>query len=239
MILGLTLPRTEPPALYTYPARPLNGGPFEKARPKPGRWAAEPKFNGWRALIHVPSDAMFNRHGERLSIASEFESSLEILRATLDSEAFKWVDCEALDRRHELARGTLIVLDVIPEPVSPMIRPPLVPCAAASAGCRDKTPPDYLERRSWLTPLAPPLTLMEVKSRTVYLTPSTEAIGHGTTGEIATPRMMWAECRAANQRLGAVFYEGIVMKRLDSLYPIQTRSAEETTTVWVKHRWRF
>lgn len=32
MILGLTLPRTEPPALYTYPARPLNGGPFEKAR---------------------------------------------------------------------------------------------------------------------------------------------------------------------------------------------------------------
>ena len=61
----MTLTRTVPPPLYTYPARPLNGGPFDKAPPKRGAWAAEPKFNGWRALVHIPSGTIFNRHGER------------------------------------------------------------------------------------------------------------------------------------------------------------------------------
>ena len=47
----------------TYPARPINGGPLEKARPKHGEWFYEPKYNGWRALVHVPTGTMFNRHG--------------------------------------------------------------------------------------------------------------------------------------------------------------------------------
>jgi hypothetical protein len=220
VILGVTLPRTEPPALYSYPARPLNGGPLPKALPKRGAWAAEPKWNGWRALVHVPSGAMFNRQGKRLSIASEFESSLEILRATLDAEAFKWVDCEALDRRHALARGTLIVLDVLPIP---------------GAGYRDKTPEDYRERRAWLTPLPMPRSLVDVRSHSVYLTPSSiEPLWYG-----GDPQGMWDECAKANRQLGAVFYEGIVMKRCDALYPTQLRNPEETTPAWVKHRWHF
>ncbi len=39
----------------TYPARPINGGPLELAPPNPGRWCYEPKYNGWRALVHAPT----------------------------------------------------------------------------------------------------------------------------------------------------------------------------------------
>ena len=41
------------PALITYPARPIQGGRLELAPPKSGLWYAEPKLNGWRALIHT------------------------------------------------------------------------------------------------------------------------------------------------------------------------------------------
>ena len=51
------------PPLITYPARPIQGGPLELAPPKRGLWYAEPKLNGWRALIHMPSGTMWNRHG--------------------------------------------------------------------------------------------------------------------------------------------------------------------------------
>ena len=216
MILGIKLPHMPAPPLYTYPARPFNGGPLDNARPKRGTWATEPKGNGWRGLVHVPSGAMFNRQGKLLSIASDFESALEILRATLDAEAFKWVDCECFDRRHAIARGTLIVLDVIPEPV-----------AYRSEG--DHAAPDYRERRSWLTPLPVPRSLIEINRNTVYLTPST----------LDDPQTIWNAARAANRHFSAVVYEGIVMKRIDSLYPVQLRNPEECTPAWIKHRWHF
>ena len=65
----------------TYPARPLNGGPLERALPKPGQWHYEPKYNGWRALVHAPSGTMFNRYGQRLTIQREFATALAALRA--------------------------------------------------------------------------------------------------------------------------------------------------------------
>jgi len=34
------------------------------------------------------------------------------------------------------------------------------------------------------------------------------------------------------------FYEGVVAKRSDSLYPIQLRSAALDYTGWLKHRWK-
>jgi hypothetical protein len=43
----------------TYPARPINGGPLPNARPKQGVWYYEPKYNGWRALVHIPTGTMF------------------------------------------------------------------------------------------------------------------------------------------------------------------------------------
>ena len=67
----------QPPS---YPARPLNGGPLELTPPKPGQWGYEPKYNGWRALVHAPTGSMFNRYGQPLSIAAEFGRALKRLR---------------------------------------------------------------------------------------------------------------------------------------------------------------
>jgi ATP-dependent DNA ligase len=47
---------------------------------------------------------------------------------------------------------------------------------------------------------------------------------------------VYARLRELNQFWRAPFYEGIVMKRTDSIYPIQTRSATEEFAGWVKHR---
>jgi hypothetical protein len=92
----------------TFPARPLNGGRFGLVCKKP-IYFWSPKFNGWRAIVHAPTGTMFNRHGEELSIIGEFTEPLENLRRS----AIDWLDCEALERRHEIGRGSLIMLDAI------------------------------------------------------------------------------------------------------------------------------
>jgi hypothetical protein len=96
------------PKAITYPARPVNGGPFPMAPAKSGTWWYEEKFNGWRTLVHVPTGTMYNRHDERLSIEHEFAEALAVLREA----PFEWLDCEGLERRHQIGRGSLIVLDV-------------------------------------------------------------------------------------------------------------------------------
>src|SRR6266478_4854755 len=100
----------------SYPARPLNGGALDLAPPKSGQWLYEPKYNGWRALVHAPTGTMFNRYGQHLSIAAEFANALKRLRETtvmVDGIAVEWFDCEALDRRHTLGRGTLLAFDYL------------------------------------------------------------------------------------------------------------------------------
>ena len=39
--------------------------------------------------------------------------------ASLANHGLVWADCEALERRHNLGRGTLVVLDVVPETGAP------------------------------------------------------------------------------------------------------------------------
>ena len=90
--------------------RPMNGGRFDLAYPKRGTWFYEPKYNGWRALVHAPTGTMFNRHGERLTIESEFKDALAMLK---DSPVAEWFDMEGLNRRHNLCRGLLVILDAI------------------------------------------------------------------------------------------------------------------------------
>lgn len=196
----------------TYPARPINGGPLEKARPKHGVWACEPKVNGWRALVHVASGEMWNRHGEKLSIASEFKPALNQLRSTLDAQAFEWADCEALERRHGIGRGTLIVLDVIP--------------TRAFAA----TP--YSKRRIWLQAVLPHLSVPPLccQADSLYLIPS--AVSGAAANYYAMLQKQNAEARCE-------FYEGIVMKRVTAPYPAQLIKPTRETTDWVKHRWHF
>ena len=61
---------------------------------------------------------MWNRHGTLLTIADCFRPALAAL-AKLASRGLVWADCEALERRHNLGRGTLVVLDVVPESGTP------------------------------------------------------------------------------------------------------------------------
>jgi len=187
----------------TYPARPINGGPLDQALQKTGVWCYEPKYNGWRALVHVPSRTMFNRKGETLSIMHEFQTALSKIPPQLE-----WVDCEALERRHGRGRGSLIVLD-----------------------CPALADLDYEERRDWL-------------ERSIPQAPFGPN-GFGCNEILLPPNRFddvcktWKVLQQLNAETNCEFYEGLVAKRVDSIYPIQIHSPEREFPFWVKHRWRF
>jgi ATP-dependent DNA ligase len=201
----------QPPS---YPARPLNGGPLELAPPKPGQWDYEPKYNGWRALVHAPTGSIFNRHGQPLSIAAEFGRALERLRAAailVDGNAVEWFDCEVLDRRHALGRGTLLVFDYLPAP----------------GGVGEP----WRKRKALLAQ-----TFQEHDWRQV---PRPEALYGMRSHDPAAldPRELYRQLRQWNGRWGCPFYEGVVAKRVTDAYPLQRRSPNEAFVGWVKHRW--
>jgi ATP-dependent DNA ligase len=189
----------------TFPARPLNGGRLEFAPAKRGEWAAEPKLNGWRVLVHAPTMTAFTRHGELLSIAGEFAPALERLRSIWSRSPVEWIDCEGLERRHGIGRGALVVLDVV------------------MSGT-------YRERRGILqVAVGDPLPIdAQPPPDSVTLVPSFP---------MAEAEPVYARLRELNQLWRAPFYEGLVMKRTDTSYPIQTRSATEEFAGWVKHRY--
>jgi hypothetical protein len=195
----------------TYPARPVNGGAFNYGSIR-GGWKYEPKYNGWRALVHTPTGAMFNRRGERLSIEREFAEALFRF-----DEFPEWLDCEALDRRHGIGRGALIVLDLLDVPNTRSGQRPILI--------------DYFDRRSWLTAR---FNTLPIDSRPepgkVYCAPS-------YFGEQAVE--IYDELQAINARWGVPFYEGLVGKKESSLYPIQLRSPDQEFPFWQKHRWAF
>jgi hypothetical protein len=192
----------------TFPARPINGGALEGALPKIGKWRAEPKYNGWRALVHIPTGAMWNRFGKRLSIESEFTLALAQLREKFS--VVQWADCEALERRHRIARGTLVLLDLIIPGFS------------------------YEKRREVLQLRGIQFAAVEqaLAPDSLYAPPAILASGNfGFNAE-----HMWQLCLDANAKFGCEFYEGIVMKRCDAVYPIQLRSHNIETATWMKHR---
>jgi len=199
---------THPP---TFPARPIRGGKLELAPRKSGIWFAEPKYNGWRALVHTPTGAMWNRHGQRLTIEREFQLALDQLRP-LSASGLVWADCEALERRHQIGRGSLVVLDWIPESGSP----------------------SYEERREFLVGLVETERLSTGEwgmfpENAMLLPPS---IRDATD---AVPNF-YAGLKALNRCLRCDFFEGVVMKRGNSPYPIQLRSETEECRTWIKHR---
>jgi len=195
----------------TYPARPINGGPLEKALPKRGLWAWEPKYNEWRTLIHVPTGTMWNRHLAPLSIADKFKEALRQLRST----GLVWVDAGAMERRHDLGRGTIIVFDYVPMVGDELQNLP------------------YVERRRILC------SLLGIH-RWFGPIPDDTAILTGThtfdEGDAGTVMELWQGLKQFNKRIGVEFYEGLVAKRLNSGYPVQLRSPTVETHLWMKHR---
>jgi len=156
---------------------------------------------------------MWNRHGTLLTIADCFRPALAAL-AKLASRGLVWADCEALERRHNLGRGTLVVLDVVPESGVPSYEPrratleSLLPCDAVFAGD----------------------TTRSVPINAVCLAPTVRVESH------ADALAFYQRLREANRSLGCDFFEGIVMKRAESAYPMQLRSATEEFRGWCKHR---
>lgn len=204
----------------TYPARPLNGGKFGLVAKKPVHlWST--KLNGWRALVHTPTGTMFNRHGEQLSIADEFAQALEQLRLS----SIEWLDCEALERRHNIGRGSLIILDAI-----------LPHLTALERFQRLSQERDRLMDESryclwdWLGLGQRP------EENRVYLCQQVAWSDASPSGKTLLTKW-WGWMQAQNKEWGADFYEGPIAKRADSLYPIQLRSPEAECPFWIKHRW--
>ena len=199
----------------TFPARPLNGGRFGLVAKK-ATYLWSPKFNGWRTLIHVPTGAMFNRQGEELTITNEFDEAVE----TLSHSSIEWLDCEALERRHDIGRGSLIVLDAI--------------VSILTAGERYQLLIKETERLQW-----PILAIGErPKPNQVYLCNQVAMSDASHTDKLVLTDW-WGWMQRVNKEWGADFYEGFVAKRLDSPYPIQQRSPQVECSSWIKHRWRW
>jgi hypothetical protein len=155
---------------------------------------------------------MWNRHGGRLSIASEFAGPLRELRA-LSRQGLVWADCEAMGRRHKIGCGTLIVLDWIAEDGSPV----------------------YEERRAFLEGLLP-LERMSlgdeptIPANSLLLTPS-------IADNDGAALRLYHSLQSVNRQARADVFEGVVMKRGGSVYPVQLRSAGEESRCLVKHRY--
>ena len=64
----------------------------------------------------------------------------------------------------------------------------------------------------------------------VVLTPTMRADSHGDA------LAFYMRLREANLALGCDFFEGVVMKRAESVYPVQLRSVTEKCRGWAKHR---
>ena len=197
----------------SYPARPLNGGRFGLVAQRPVHlWSA--KLNGWRALVHTPTGTLFNRQGTELSIAHEFAGTLADFRRS----SIEWLDAEALERRHNIGRGSLIILDAI------------VPNLTASD--RYRLLSEEVLRLNW-----PTLHIgQRPEENRGYLLHQTALSDASPAGKLALTRW-WNQMQCLNTAWGAEFYEGLVAKRADSLYPIQLRNPESGCPFWIKHRW--
>jgi hypothetical protein len=206
------------PSLVCYPPAPLNGGPLETAPEKVGEWVWQPKVDDWRAVIHVPSASVWNQYGQPSSIADKFEVAIATLQISLSREpwAFEWLDVGMMENRNDLMRGCIIVMDMI---VSELL---------------------FANRRAILKRLFPalPFDVSRLLAETggqvrdsVYLISQWDNVENR---EDALKRQTWLQNE--NKIIGHKFYEGLVAKRTDSLYPIQMGRPKTKCPAWIKHR---
>ena len=201
-----------------YPARPVNGGPLPKAPPKSGAWTLEGKYNGWRAWVHNPTGAMFNRKLEPLSITHEFKPALAKFRQL----PWAWSDVEALERRHHLGRGSLILLDYLP----------------------DNPQQIYTDRKKFIHLCCGDADDIDVHTE-LNIPIANDRVYLPMSWPMDAGPELWSVLQQANLALGSNgkcgthFWEGLVAKRDDSLYPRQRRSPDIEFPFSMKHRWAF
>jgi len=195
----------------TYPARPVNGGTWLPQSIARTNWSYTPKYNGWRVLINVKNGEAYSRNLVRSSIECDFSKAIEKICLEMSdiriNGTFDWLDCEGLERRHGIGKGTLIVLDGI-EADGPTFA--------------------HSVRRRTLKALFETLPIcMMPKEDAVYVP---EAV-HGDDAPVA-----WQMLQDMNKEVGVEFYEGLVSKKDDSKYPWQMRSPSEECPFWLKHK---
>ena len=157
---------------------------------------------------------MFNRKLEQLSISYEFKPAL----AKFNKLPWEWSDVEALERRHNIGRGSLILLDYLPTNSAEI----------------------YTARKSYMH-----LCCGFVGGIAVHK----ELNKPIANGQVYLPMnwryepkaslQLWEILQQCNRTLGSDFWEGVVAKRNDSIYPRQRRNAELDFPFWMKHRWAF
>jgi hypothetical protein len=191
------------------PPAPINGGKLETAPPKVGNWAWQPKIDDWRGIVHTPSLTVWNQYGEISSVAERGKLGNVLGMLALAADVPEWLDIGIMQNRHDMMRGSIIVLDVI-----------------------NHLP--FLDRRAYaesLFPLLPWATVIvgrqELRNNRVYLIP--EVVGE------QPGRELYEQLKIENNLLGAKFYEGVVCKKLDSLYPFHQRPKTQASG-WIKHR---
>jgi ATP-dependent DNA ligase len=192
------------------PARPINGGRLELAPEKLGTWVYEPKLNGFRVVgvMEEHDCVLCNRHQEILSIREEFGPAMrQIMKLRKKLSKFTdTLDMEGLERRHQVAKGTLVILDYVPR-------------------LQDMMESTYERRRKNLESLGirpMPLDPSEWEQDAVYL-----VMSHRPSLDF------YKSLKTLNQKVGADFYEGVVAKEVTSTYP---PSWNRDFPLWVKHR---
>lgn len=196
------------PPLISYPQRACSGGEFR------GQFTLTPqlfsyKYNGWLAVIHIPTGTVFNRHGQILSIGNEFTEAVD----DLSQSPFDWLVCEALSRRHKIAKRSLFIIDWI-NPELTMIK-------------RHQSLRDWFPLHEY--------KVLPAEDR-AYLIEQFEDSNEGLYGR-------WNDMQAMNNRLTAdivkeptEFYEGFVATDKYSKYQMQLQSPNKTTTRIQKYR---
>lgn len=224
----------------TYPLRPMNGGNLDKNKFSGiGTYAFEPKVNGWRTLVNTRTGSMFNRKGERLSIEGEFEEVLSALRHESSRTGLPdWLDCEAFERRHNLGRGSLVVLDWL-TPRSPWEqRQELMSMMIDECARRSSVFQSWKHEQ-----FAPPENKVLWFAYNYEREEDQRALGPGRGATIVdpdlTPEAAWPRLKAVNKALGCELFEGLVAKKVDSLYPFQLIDPQRETSDWIKTRWRW
>jgi ATP-dependent DNA ligase len=202
---------TTPP---TYPARPVDGGRLDLAPPKPGTWVYEPKVNGWRVLVDLGERTMWNRYGERSTIEDKFTPVLDRLVSAFADSSIRWLDCEALERRLALGRGSLVVFDF-----------------ADAYGF------SYSDRRDQLRQLVARAKGVQLhdtlEDNQLYVLPAIRPF-------LLTDAQDFHDgLQETNKVLGVELYEGVVAKEVNSRYPMQLLSPSKETPMWTKHRWKY
>lgn len=160
---------------------------------------------------------MFNRHNEPLSIQSEFREALDVACRL----PFEWLCTEALERRHKIGQGSLIILDT-PIKGGFLARKNIIKAAAlGNGGCLEHTiqgiDTPLENNRVYL-----PLTLPEYEK-----------------GRRSAELLFWTALGAANVILGCEFFEGLVCDKDNAEFPMQLRDAEMKFPFCTKHRWQF